>query len=224
MKKVSYPAKKILNRVKPNSNVVFLGSYEDDILEAIADENYNPLQQIGITEDSALNIISKAVKLYQQGQSRERSNIPYLRDIILKELGTNDPAIRSQVVKILLFLESVTAFKYPVLAAYMSPKGVSFEDRWEAVKTSSKNVSDAVQDKVQHVATETARDAGKLVSQGVNAIDENLPWYLKTKVIIPVAIGGIALVYLSPILKALGGAGRKYRKNPAKKKTLGRVL
>ena len=198
-RKLSYKNKLALKRIKPD---FFYSSYEEDILEALEKEYTNPLAQSGLDKKTFLIVIGKAGFYFRKGLSRSKEKIKYLRDVIAKDMGISSAVTKSNILKVLFFLTVIGPKNYPVLNAYLSPKEITMADRAEALKIKAQGAGEAVRDKVQDVAKGTAHDFAKFAVDTISSVDSVLPWYLKTKVLIPVGIGGLILFYGMPFFKA----------------------
>lgn len=219
--KYSHPAKMALSRVRPASPAALGSSYEEDILDALESTFQDPQKQSGLTKKEFLEVIWKAARYYQKGYSRDKAKAKALRDQIAKEMKISDAARKSGILRALLFLEAITADKYPVLAAYLTKGQVTISDRAAAVKTTAKEAGSAAVDHLKTVARETISDTGRLITGAVDSANSVLPWYLKPKILLPVGLAAVALFYGGPLLRMIPKP-RNYQKNPVEPRKVAR--
>lgn len=219
---ISYAAKRAIARRRPQCPTALGSSYEEDILSALESIYDRPLLQTGLTRSEALNVIWKAAAYYRKGYPRTKDRAKGLRDQIAKEMKISDAKKKTGILSMLLFLESITRDKYPVLAAYLETGSVTAGDRAQAIKTAASNAASATVEHLKTVATETISDATGLVKNAATAANDALPWYLKPKLLIPVGLAAVALFYGGPLLRMLPRR-REYRKNPVSNREAARA-
>lgn len=210
---ISYAAKKAIARRRPSSPTALGSSYEEDILAALESIYDRPLVQTGLSRSEMLNVIWKSAAYYRKGYPRTKDRAKGLRDQIAKEMKVSDAKKRTGILAALLFMESITRERFPVLAAYLETGNVSVGDRAQAIKTAASNAATATAEHLKTVARETISDATGLVKSAAAAANDNLPWYLRPKLLIPVGLAAAALFYGGPLLRLLPKR-REYRQNP----------
>jgi hypothetical protein len=204
-----------------------LGSYESDTLDALKEiYGSNVLINIGLPAKQVEQIIGKAAYYYRtKAIGRKRESIPTLAEWIARDMkfqkGT--PAY-SSVTKVLFFLEGIGPDR-PVLNTYLSPREITIATRAESLKVAAESVGKKLAEGAQDTLIESLDVVTKGIGKAAGAANENLPWYLKPKVLLPVAGIAALIIYGGPLLSMLPKpkARPEYRPNPISKKEAARA-
>jgi len=212
-KKFSHAARAALLRQNPQALGVILSSFEEDILEALKGKFSDVVANIGMQEKRILTAIGKAAYYYKKGYSRARDKAKALRDMIAKDMKAT-AAESTGILRLLLMLEAIQKPEFPLLATYLSPQTITASTVAQAAKATVSQTAEKAADHLKQVAKETVSDAGKLVSSAVDTVNAAAPWYLKPKLLIPLALAGVLLFYGAPLLKAAQAARPRPRYLP----------
>ena len=188
-------------------------AFHVDVFNALNRKFSNFVENVGMTKDRILTAIAKAAFYYHRGYSRARDKAKSLRDMIAKDMNATEIE-RSAILRLLLMLEEIKRPEYPLLDTYLSAQKIGASTIAESIGASTKQAAAATGDHLKQVAKETVQDSFALIKSGVNVVNEAAPWYLKPKVLLPVGLGLLFLVYGLPLLKTAKSFRPNYQSNP----------
>jgi len=177
----------------------FIFNYAGQIIDYLED-NYgeNVLANIGLTEaqaKKAAEIIAGIYQLNTPGYKRGTTDAKAVRDLAAKNLNWTSEALNKSLLKLILFLDDIKANNEPLLNDWLAGK-VGIMSHILDFTTGAKNIAT----NITEGAKDTIKEAGQVVAKGtasaLEIANENLPFYLKPKILIPGAAALILLMYL----------------------------
>jgi hypothetical protein len=184
------------------SNTELLGyifSYASQVIDYLK-ENFgkNILTNLGLNEDQTKKAAEILATIYQSNQSglkRGQADALAVRDLAARNLAWTDTTKKAGLLKLILFMNDINASNEPLLNDWLAGKVglMSYVlDFGTGAKKIASNITEGTKD--------TFKEAGQAIAKGAGSAleiaNENLPFYLKPKILIPGAIALLALMYL----------------------------
>lgn len=177
----------------------FIFNYAGQVVDYLKDNfGDNVLNNLGLTEaqtKKAAEIIAGIYQLNSPGYKRGTADAKAVRDLAAKNLNWNSEALQKSLLKLILFLDDIKANNEPLLNDWLAGK-VGIMSHILDFTTGAKNLATNITEGAKDTIKETGQVLTRSASAALDIANENLPFYLKPKIIIPGAAALILLMYL----------------------------
>lgn len=189
-------------------------TYEEKVYDALGEIYKSSVEKsVGLPKKTILEIIGKAAHNYRNGYVKRNTNThKYLRNVIAKGMKLTTESQKYSILKLLFLMDGITANNYPVLNTYLSTDEITTATRIDAAKKVVASTAENIKEGIEDTIKESIQTAAKLVKTGVEEVNKNLPWYMNLKLLVPLGLGIVGIVYALPLLGAIKRPS--YKTNP----------